>query len=154
MNRNSTKGGRRRDLRAQLLTEGPDTWHASGRVSALLTFSVTPNWALFLNASHRQSASVFSTVFSPEQHAFAGFFAVPPTVTYDKQSAMFRTRLEQSTAGAGAAAVIAAAERARIMQKSGSLSPTAIFEPVCEWKAANVESEKWVALFRRKLGDY
>lgn len=109
-----------------MLTEGAETWQAVGRDNALVTFSVTPNWALFLKASHRHVAPVFSTVFRPEQHVPSGFAAVLPAVTNDRQSAMFKTRLEQSTAGAGAewAAEATAAERAKSMQnKCSSLEP-------------------------------
>lgn len=67
----------------------------------MVTFKTTPYCALLLKASHRHSASAFSTVFSPVQHVPSGFDAVLPFDTYDRQSAMFSTRLEQSTAGEG-----------------------------------------------------
>lgn len=89
-------------FKAHLLTEGAETRQAAGRAKALVTLRVTPSWALFLKASQRQSASVLSTVLSPEQQEPSGFCAVLPLVTKDKQSAMFKTRLEQSAAGAGA----------------------------------------------------
>ncbi|GER55510.1 disease resistance protein, partial [Striga asiatica] len=107
---------------------GADTWQAAGRAKALVMLRVTPSWALLRKVSHRHCASVFSTVFRPEQHVPSGFVAVPPAVTYDRQSAMLSTRLEQSTAGAGAegaAETPAAADRVRRTQMTGNL--TAIF---------------------------
>lgn len=101
-----------------MLTEGAETWQAAGSDIALVMLSVTPNCALLRKASQRHSASVFSTVFSPEQQVPSGFFAVLPAVTNVRQSAMFSTRLEQSTAGAGAdfAAEDTATRRAQIAQ--------------------------------------
>ncbi|KAM7468446.1 hypothetical protein LguiB_016008 [Lonicera macranthoides] len=49
------------------------------------------------------SASVLSTVLSPEQKDHLGFFTMLPAVTNERQSARLRITLEQSTAGAGAA---------------------------------------------------
>jgi len=86
----------------QLATEGAETLHAVGRVVALVTFKITPNWALLLKASQRQIGAVLSTDLRPEQHVPSGLVMVLPLVTKDKQSAMVRTRLEQSTDGAGA----------------------------------------------------
>lgn len=77
--------------------------HAVGSVAALVMFKVIPKEALFLNASQRHSASALSTVLSPAQQELFGFADVPPAVTKSKQSAMLIMRVEQSTAGAGAA---------------------------------------------------
>lgn len=107
-----------------MLIEGAETWQAAGRVKALVTLSVTPNCALFLKASQIHSASVFSTVLSPEQQEPSGFFVVLPLVTNERQSAKFNTRLEQSAAGAGAEfeadwTVVKTAKK-NITKKSGS----------------------------------
>lgn len=75
---------------------------AAGRDTALVTFSTTPREALLLKASQRQAGSALSTVLRPEQQVPSGLVAVLPLVTKDKQSAMFKIRLEQSTDGAGA----------------------------------------------------
>lgn len=106
----------RRDARAQVEREGVDTWQAAGRVRALETLRVTPSWALFLKAWQRQSGLVLTTVFSPEQHVFSGFSAVPPADTNGRQSTMFATKPEQSAAGAGAER--AAEVRASTMHRS------------------------------------
>lgn len=91
-------------LHPQWVTEGAETWQAAGRLNALVTFRVIPNWALFLNPSHKHSASVFNVVLRPEQHDPSGFSTVLPLVTNDKQSAIVNVKLEQSTAGAAAPA--------------------------------------------------
>jgi hypothetical protein len=75
---------------------------AAGRAVAFVTFNTTPKEALLLKASQRHSASAFSTVLSPTQQVPSGFVTVLPLVTYDKQSAMFKIKVEQSTDGAGA----------------------------------------------------
>lgn len=90
------------DSRAHLEAEAAETLQAEGRLMALEMLSTTPSCALLLNASQRHSASVFSTVFRPEQHVPSGLSTVLPLETKERQSAIVRTRLEQSTAGAGA----------------------------------------------------
>lgn len=94
--------GQADNLQPQLVTEGAETWQAEGKDKAFVTLRATPNWALFLNPSQRHSASVFNTIFRPEQQEPAGFFSVLPLVTKDKQSAKLSIRLLQSAAGAGA----------------------------------------------------
>jgi len=71
-------------------------------VLALVTFKTTPREALLLKASQRHAASALSTVLRPTQQPPSGLVVVLPLVTKDRQSAMFRIRLEQSTDGAGA----------------------------------------------------
>lgn len=88
-------------LQAQLAAGGADILQREGSVRALVTFNVTPREALLLKASQRHSASVFNTVFNPEQQVASGLVTVLPAETNDRQSAMFNTKLEQSTAGAG-----------------------------------------------------
>lgn len=87
---------------AHLVAEEADTLQAAGRERALVTLSTTPSWALLLKASQMHSASAFKTVLSPEQQVPSGFSVVLPLETKDKQSAMFSTRVEQSTPGGGA----------------------------------------------------
>lgn len=55
-----------------------------------------------MKASQRQEGALFKTVFKPEQHVPSGLVVVLSFVTNDKQSAMVRTRVEQSTEGDGA----------------------------------------------------
>lgn len=74
---------------------------SEGRVKAFVTFKTTPNWELLLKASHRQDGAVFKTVFKPEQQEPSGLAKVLSFVTNDKQSAMLRIMVEQSTEGDG-----------------------------------------------------
>lgn len=94
---------KKKDLQLQLVAEGAETLQAAGRVMAFVIFKLTPRLALFLKASHKHSASVLSTDFSPEQQDPSGLFTVLPADTNDRQSAMLNTRVVQSTPGAGAA---------------------------------------------------
>lgn len=94
---------RRENWHPQLVAEGAETLQAAGREAALVMFKTTPSWALLLKASQRQAASALRTILRPLQQVPAGFVSVLPLDTKDKQSAMFKIRLEQSTAGAGAA---------------------------------------------------
>ena len=87
----------------QLVAEGAESLQRGGRVAALVTFKVTPREALLLKASQRQVASVCKTILSPAQQVPSGLVTLLPADTNERQSAMFNMRLEQSTAGAGAA---------------------------------------------------
>lgn len=98
--------GKGEDSHPQSLTGGAETRQAEGRSKALVMFNVTPNCAAFLKASHRHSAWVFNTFFSPEQQFPSGFFTVASPLTYVRQSAMSRIMLEQSAAGTGAVAAM------------------------------------------------
>lgn len=89
-------------LRWQLVAEEAATLQAAGRAMAFVTLRMTPSWALLRKASQMHSASVLSTVFSPEQHVPSGFSTALPFETNDRQSAIVSTKLEQSTAGAAA----------------------------------------------------
>lgn len=87
--------------KAQLVAEGAETLQSEGSVWAFVTFKVTPREALLLKASHRHSASAFNTVLSAEQQDPCGFVTVLPACTNERQSAMFNTKVEQSTDAAG-----------------------------------------------------
>lgn len=58
-----------------------------------------------MKASQRQEGALLSTDFRPEQQVPSGLVMVLSFVTNDKQSAMVRIRLEQSTEGDGACCV-------------------------------------------------
>ena len=80
---------------------------AAGREEALVTFKTTPREALLLKASQRHAASALRTVLRPTQQPPSGLVVVLPLVTKERQSAMVRIRLEQSTDGAGACGEVA-----------------------------------------------
>nr|GMD11239.1 hypothetical protein BHM03_00030143 [Ipomoea batatas] len=113
----------------QLLTEGAETWQAAGRDKALVTLRTTPNWALFLKPSQRHSALDFSTIFRPEQQVPSGFVVVLPFITKERQSARFRTKLLQSTAGAGAEWWAESAVTAQRVSNPSTTGPNA-FKPI------------------------